>query len=144
MGFDLHGTQLGWGIGPACGHQGVADSFRSRFFVGSTRNHSPKRAERSRFVLKKSGGVWIQIVYGGVVSHHHHTPPNLFMVANNFWEGNIFCGTFFGSLGAWGVPLRVYMWHGTLDSHDFWEHGSLLVPWCRRNEFMLGQHVLGA
>lgn len=53
MGFDLHGTQLGWGIGFASGHQGVADSFRSRFFVGSTRNHSPKRAEPIRFEEKR-------------------------------------------------------------------------------------------
>ena len=136
----------GHSLGGALALLAATKVWRIRFGPGfSLDPHAPpKRSGRFDSFWRKAG-VWIQIVYGGVVSHHHHhTPPNLFMVAKNFWEGNIFCGTFFGSLGAWGVPLRVYMWHGTLDSHDFWEHGSLLVPWCRRNEFMLGQHVLGA
>ena len=102
LGFDLHGTQLGRGIGPACGHQGVADSFRSRSFVGSTRTTKTER--KIRFVLKKSRSLdsdrlwWCE------------TPPlQIFYGGENFREG-----TFFVTLD-WWVPLGC-IWHGTWDS----------------------------
>lgn len=92
LGFDLHGTQLGWGIGFACGHQGVADSFRSRVF----------RWIHTQPLTKASGAedsFWRKAEFGFrsfmvVLFHTTTTPLQIFL----WWRKNSGRETFFAAL----------------------------------------------
>ena len=67
--------------------------FGRAFFVGSTRNHSPKRADRSRFVLKKVAEFGFRsFMVGG------ETPPTTPLQIFLWWRKNSGRETFFAAL----------------------------------------------